>query len=147
MIKTKVLIFTISVLVASIIYINFFRQTEIMITDQNLNFSNVAVKNFPLTEKGKIEWWKINKATLQKKFNIPAQAKDGDWYISIWNYGDGFKAKPKGDIKVFNSDTQDMMCFNNDSEKCIDKDLIMRIENNKSGGVDIRLGDKKINLD
>ncbi|WLI78632.1 DUF943 family protein [Kosakonia sp. H02] len=119
MLKSKSLILILFALAVAFIYINFFRQAEIMATDQQLNFANVAVKNFPLTESGKKEWWKENKQILQKHFKIPTPAKNGDWYISIWNYGEGFKAKPTGDIRIFNSDTQDMVCFNNDREKCI----------------------------
>ncbi|GAL56799.1 hypothetical protein EV102420_02_04040 [Pseudescherichia vulneris NBRC 102420] len=115
-----------------------------MAVDRELNFANVAVKHFPLTDNGKVDWWRDHKQILKEKFSIPVPAKNGDWYISVWNYGDGFKAKPNGDIRIFNADTQDMLCFNNDDGKCIDKDLLMRIEGNRDGSVDIQVGDKTI---
>ncbi|MHA0915203.1 DUF943 family protein [Kosakonia cowanii] len=143
--KTLIALISVTVLLISVlINFAFFRQPEIMATKQNLNFSDVAVKNIPFTENGKIAWWQENKGKLHKEYNIPAPAKNGDWYISIWNYGSGFQNRPEGDIRVFSSETQDMICFRNDSDKCLQKDLVMRIENNRSGGVNIQIGDKDI---
>lgn len=136
--------FIIVALAVVIGYIGLFRKSEIMAVDRELNFANVAVKHFPLTDNGKVDWWRDHKQILKEKFSIPVPAKNGDWYISVWNYGDGFKAKPNGDIRIFNADTQDMLCFNNDDGKCIDKDLLMRIEGNRDGSVDIQVGDKTI---
>lgn len=81
---------------------------------------------------------------MKNEFHIPVAAKNGDWYISIWDYGSAFKAKPEGDIRIFSSDTQDMMCFNNDNEKCIDKKLLMRVENNPNGGEYIQIDNSRI---
>ena len=146
MLKFKWLFFLLILLLLSYVYMSFFRQPEIMATKQNLNFSDVAVKNMPFTENGKIAWWQENKGKLHKEFNIPSPAKNGDWYISVWNSGSGFQNRPEGDIRVFSSETQDMICFRNDSDKCLQKDLVMRIENNRSGGVNIQIGDKDISV-
>lgn len=144
MLKFKYLLFMLALLVITISCLNLPRKSEIMAVDRELNFANVAVKHFPLTDNGKVDWWRDHKQILKEKFSIPVPAKNGDWYISVWNYGDGFKAKPNGDIRIFNADTQDMLCFNNDDGKCIDKDLLMRIEGNRDGSVDIQVGDKTI---
>ncbi|STQ61585.1 DUF943 family protein [Pseudescherichia vulneris] len=144
MLKFKYLLFILALLVITISCLNLPRKGEIMAVDRELNFANVAVKHFPLTDNGKVDWWRDHKQILKEKFSIPVPAKNGDWYISVWNYGDGFKAKPNGDIRIFNADTQDMLCFNNDDGKCIDKDLLMRIEGNRDGSVDIQVGDKTI---
>ena len=125
-------------------YVSLIRKPDIIFINQELNFTNIVVKQFPLTEGGRVEWWKNNREKLKNKYNIPAMAKNGDWYVDIWNFGEGFKKAPEGDIRVFNSDTQDMMCFDNDSEKCIDKELLMRIENNRQGGITIIIGNRKI---
>ncbi|QNQ19895.1 DUF943 family protein [Kosakonia sp. SMBL-WEM22] len=144
---TLIALISVTVLLISVlINFAFFRQPEIMATKQNLNFSDVAVKNMPFTENGKIAWWQENKGKLHKEFNIPSPAKNGDWYISVWNSGSGFQNRPEGDIRVFSSETQDMICFRNDSDKCLQKDLVMRIENNRSGGVNIQIGDKDISV-
>ncbi|MBP2167359.1 hypothetical protein J2125_000551 [Erwinia toletana] len=144
MLKIKYIIAPLIAIVVIAGYLNFVRKPEIVLTDQELNFSNLAVKELPLTEKGKIAWWKNNKGKIKSEFDIPVPAKNGDWYINVWNYGNGFKEKPKGDIRIFNAETQDMMCFNNDNGKCIEKDLLMRIENNKDGTVSIEIGNNKV---
>lgn len=123
-------------------YFNALRKPEVMFTIQQKNFTNIVVRQFPLTVPGKITWWKNNRDKLKNKFNIPVIARNGDWYVDVWNFGDGFKKLPEGDVRIFNSDTQDMMCF--DKDKCIDKDLLMRVENNRRGGITITIGDKKI---
>lgn len=147
MLKPKLLFLLATLLIASYVYMSFFREPEIMATKQNLNFSDIAVKNIPFTENGKIAWWQEKKDTLHKDFNIPTPSKNGDWYISIWNYGSGFQNRPEGDIRVFSTETQDMICFKSDSDKCLQKDLVMRIENNRNGGVNIQIGDKKIQVE
>ncbi|MGC1028197.1 DUF943 family protein [Pantoea agglomerans] len=144
MLNKKYIIPILITVIALGFYLNFSRKTEIIIADQELNFSNIAVKNFPLTESGKITWWKENKEYLRKKYDIPKPASNGDWYINIWDFGDGFKPKPKGDIRIYNSDTQDLMCFDNDENKCIDKKMIMRVENNRDGSITLEIDTKKI---
>lgn len=146
MLKFKYFLLIFAVLFIIISCLNIPRNGEIMAVDQELNFANVAVKHFPLTDNGKADWWRDHKQILKEKFSIPFPAKNGDWYISVWDYGDGFKAKPNGDIRIFNADTQDMLCFNNDDGKCIDKDLLMRIVGNRDGSVDIQIGDKTLTV-
>lgn len=146
MLNKRYIIAVLIAIIAAGFYLKFLRNSEIMIVDQELNFSNIAVKSIPLTESGKITWWNENKEHLRKKYNIPKPASNGDWYVNIWDYGDGFKSKPKGDIRIFNSDTQDMMCFDNDENKCIDKKMIMRVENNKDGSISIEIGNNKKNI-
>ncbi|MCG8707894.1 DUF943 family protein [Brenneria sp. 4F2] len=146
MFKTKYLAYFIALVMVVATALLIERKPQIMITDQELNFSNIALKNSPITDEGKIEWWKENQKLVKDKFNIPLPAKNGDWYINVWDYGDGFKAKPKGDLRILSSETQDMMCFNNDNSKCISKDLLMRIENNRDGSTSLEIGDKKTNI-
>ncbi|EMH4163230.1 DUF943 family protein [Pluralibacter gergoviae] len=139
-------VYLVTLLVGSLLliayYFNALHKPEVMFTFQQKNFTNIVVRQFPLTVRGKIAWWKNNREKLKNKFNIPVIARNGDWYVDIWNFGDGFKKLPEGDVRIFNSDTQDMMCF--DKDKCIDKDLLMRVENNRRGGITITIGDKKI---
>ncbi|MBW1252297.1 DUF943 family protein [Pantoea allii] len=146
MLNKKYIIAIFIIVIAVGFYLEVLRKTEIIVVDQELNFSNIAVKNFPLTENGKIAWWNENKEYLRKKYDIPKPASNGDWYVNIWDYGDGFKSKPKGDIRVFNSETQDMMCFDSNENKCIDKKMIMRVENNKDGTISIETGNDKKNI-
>ncbi|VTP60655.1 Enterobacterial putative membrane protein (DUF943) [Serratia rubidaea] len=47
------------------------RTVEIFAVHENDNFSDVLVKEFPLTDHGKINWWLNNKAMLKERFNIP----------------------------------------------------------------------------
>ncbi|MTD39413.1 DUF943 family protein, partial [Erwinia sp. CPCC 100877] len=43
------------------------RPVEIVAVHQESNYSDVLVRNFPLTNKGKINWWLKNKDMLKEK--------------------------------------------------------------------------------
>lgn len=47
------------------------RPVEIIVVHKNDNFSDVLVTNFPLTDKGKINWWLESKDKLSKNYVIP----------------------------------------------------------------------------
>jgi len=74
---------------------------------------DIIVKNFPLTDKGKIDWWEKNKKTLEDKYNIPNEKSD--YSIGIW-VGD-YKAEPNTD------QGSDLLCFEDMStpKNCIEK--------------------------
>ncbi|ORM86674.1 hypothetical protein HA38_07885 [Pantoea allii] len=67
MLNKKYIIAIFIIVIAVGFYLEVLRKTEIIVVDQELNFSNIAVKNFPLTENGKIAWWNENKEIFEKK--------------------------------------------------------------------------------
>ncbi|WP_016257500.1 DUF943 family protein, partial [Yersinia pestis] len=47
-------------------------------------YSNyIIVKNFPVTDKGKISWWENNKIFLKEKYGVPKNYIDGRFSVKI----------------------------------------------------------------
>ncbi|CAI2490328.1 hypothetical protein AWY96_15645 [Serratia plymuthica] len=99
------------------------RPVEIVAVHKDGEFSSVLVKNFPFTDKGKINWWLSNKEMLKEKYRTPEPASDGFFAITFWDFGEGYKEEGKYDRRCFD----DMKTKFN----CIDKNRIFSIENNK----------------
>ncbi|WP_016260514.1 DUF943 family protein, partial [Yersinia pestis] len=83
------------------------------------NYSDILVRNFPFTEKGKINWWLENRDMLKAKYSIPKPASDGFYTIIFWDFGDGYKEEGK----------YDRLCFSdmNTTKNCIEKEKYMTI--------------------
>ncbi len=97
---------------------------EIISVHQRNNYSDILVRNFPFTEKGKINWWLENRDILKAKYSIPKPASDGFYTVIFWDFGDGYKEEGK----------YDRLCFYNmkSSKNCIDKNSLIIISNNKN---------------
>lgn len=106
------------------------RPVEIISVHEDGNFSDVLVRNFPFTDKGKIKWWLKNKGLLQERFNIPNPAKDGFFSVVFWDFGEGYKEEGKYDRRCFN-DMQSKV-------RCIDKKKVFSVWNGK--GTNISFG-------
>ncbi|AVJ16442.1 hypothetical protein CLM71_04485 [Serratia sp. MYb239] len=104
------------------------RPIEIIVVHKNDNFSDVLVTNFPLTDKGKINWWLENKDKLSKNYGIPNPSLDsGRFSITFWDFGDGYKKKEKYDRICFPEMKTDV--------NCIEKDAVLIVSNNRAGSV------------
>ncbi len=92
---------------------------EIISVHQRNNYSDILVRNFPFTEKGKINWWLENRDMLKAKYSIPKPASDGFYTIIFWDFGDGYKEEGK----------YDRLCFSdmNTTKNCIEKEKYMTI--------------------
>ncbi|WP_241609543.1 DUF943 family protein [Rosenbergiella australiborealis] len=103
------------------------RPVEIIAVHQRRNYSDVLVKNFPLTEQGRINWWLKNKKMLKDMYNIPKPAQDGFFTIIFWYFGDGYKE----------TDGYDRLCFDDMKPpiNCIDKDSLIMVNNSKNTGL------------
>lgn len=77
------------------------RPVEIVAVHQDAQFSDVLVKHFPLTERGKIDWWLANKDTLKKRYNFPKPDRNGNFSIVFWDFGDGYMEEGKYDRRCF----------------------------------------------
>ncbi|MEE4409001.1 MULTISPECIES: DUF943 family protein [unclassified Serratia (in: enterobacteria)] len=107
------------------------RPVEIIAVHQRNNYSDVLVKNFPFTEKERINWWMENKLLLKDKYNIPKPAKDGFFSVIFWDFGDGYKKEEK----------YDRLCFDDMKTKinCIDKNALIMVRYSKNTGLSFRL--------
>ena len=79
----------------------FLRPVEIVAVHQDGNYSYVLVKNFPLTEKGKIDWWLMNKDMLKQRYGIPKPASYGAFTIVFWDFSGGYMEEGKYDRRCF----------------------------------------------
>ena len=96
------------------------RPVKIVAVHTNGNYSSVLIKNFPFTDKGKIQWWLKNKDNLKQKYNIPRPASYGNFTIIFWDFGEGYKEEGK----------YDRLCFEDMKTKinCIEKDAIFSVD-------------------
>ena len=103
------------------------RPVEIIAVHQDGNFSDVLVKNFPLTAKGKIRWWLENKEMLKSRYDIPKPASYGSYTISFWLFGDGYKER----------EYKDRLCFEDmkTEKNCIEKDWLFFINESNNLGI------------
>lgn len=68
------------------------RPVEIVsVHHRSSGFSDVLVKSFPLTDKGRIKWWLENKDKLRENYHVPAPDKDGFFSVTFWSFGEGYK--------------------------------------------------------
>jgi len=106
------------------------RPVEIVAVHQKDDYSSVLVKNFPITEKGQINWWLKNSKMLKNHYDIPKPDSDGDFGIVVWDFGEGYKEQ--GD-----ESKDDRFCFADlkSPKNCIDKNMILYITYTKSSGI------------
>ncbi|WP_158782141.1 DUF943 family protein [Pantoea sp. BAV 3049] len=115
------------------------RPVEIVaIHNRSSGFSDVLVRNFPFTDKGKINWWLKNKDTLKDKYNIPAPESDGSFNITFWLFGEGYMEEGK----------HDRLCFDEmkSKENCIEKDAAFSVSNSINLGTFFTVYDGKYQL-
>ncbi|MBT0728184.1 DUF943 family protein [Rosenbergiella australiborealis] len=103
------------------------RPVKIVAVNQENNYSDVLVRSFPPTDKGKIDWWLKNKDILKEKYDIPKSSSSGYFTVVFWDFGDGYKEEGK----------YDRLCFDDMNTKvnCIEKDAVFSVD--KSRNMDI----------
>ncbi|MGD9425642.1 DUF943 family protein [Pantoea sp. NSTU24] len=103
------------------------RPVEIVAVHQDGNSSDVLVKNFPFTDKGKMSWWLKNKNMFKDKYNIPQPEKDGNFTVIFWLFGDGYKE----------TDGYDRLCFDDMHPplNCIDKNRVFSANHSRNMGI------------
>lgn len=104
----------------------YLRPVKIVSVHEDGHFSSVLVRNFPFTDKGKINWWLKNKDMLQEKYHIPKPAPYGNFTITFWIFGKGYKEQGK----------YDRFCFNDMKEKtnCIEKEAVFSVSKSNNSG-------------
>lgn len=126
--KVSLIVLSLSFL-TSASYVSWLDSTPVKIiaVHQEENFSEVLVRNFPITDTGKIKWWLKNKELLKNKYNIPRPGSNGNFYINFWDFGEGYKEQGKYDRRCF----ADMKPPKN----CIDKNAVFSVENGRDGSI------------
>lgn len=123
-------LFLLSLAVAIFCYIKYkdLQPVNIVAIHQDGFYTDILVKNFPLTDSGKITWWLKNKDLLKAKYNVPKPEKDdGYFFIKIWDFGSGY----------VEDDGYDRLCFADMKVKnhCIEKHPFLTIRNGKQSGL------------
>ncbi|MDX5628456.1 MULTISPECIES: DUF943 family protein [unclassified Brenneria] len=105
------------------------RPVKIVAIHQMQHFSDVLVLNFPLTNRGKIDWWLKNKDMLQEQYAIPKRSSYGSFNITFWDFGEGYKESD-----------YDRLCFEDRpvEKNCIEKQLVFSVNDNGKGFVFIK---------
>lgn len=111
-----------------------FQPVKIIATHKGQYSWHILVDRFPLTSKGRIEWWQKNKAMIFKSTGV-SEGWLTENNIAIWRFGDGYKALEKYDRLCFD----DMPPPNN----CIEKDRLMYITLTRNGEVSYWLNDTR----
>jgi len=116
-----------------------FRPVEIVAVHEEGNYSSVLVKNFPITDKGKIDWWLKNKDTLKLQYDIPKPAPYGNFTTIIWSFGDGYIEEGK----------YDRLCFVDMKPpvNCIEKDRLFSISYSKNRGTIFTVSDGEYRME
>ncbi|AIR59550.1 membrane protein [Cedecea neteri] len=109
------------------------RPVNIVAVHEKGNHSLILVKNFPYTDKGKIDWWLKNKDILKEKYQIPKPRDDGFFEVIFWYFGDGYKEEDK----------YDRLCFEDMAPpiNCIEKDKAFTVWMDRYGKVSFDVND------
>jgi len=102
------------------------RPVELVAVHQDDQLTYILVRNFPLTDRGKIAWWLEHADELKAKYAIPRPGPYGLYFIIFWDFGDGYK-----------EDAFDLFCFNDMKTKknCVDKNFVFMVNNTRDGTV------------
>jgi len=79
--------------------------------------TDILVTHFPLTDRGRIEWWEHNRARLKADYGIPEPDEEGNFTVVFWAWD--------GVYRVWGSvhGDSDLFCFEDKPEEanCIIK--------------------------
>ena len=93
------------------------RIIDIHRSTNRLGYDDIIVDHFPLTDRGRINWWLSYRDMLKKKYNIPSGQRFvltvrevGDWYL---------RDSPREDYFCFPDMTTE--------KKCIEKKSLLEV--------------------
>lgn len=106
------------------------RPVKIVDVHKDGDISHILVKSFPLTDKGKINWWLENEKTIKIHYNVPQSESQKSFTVIFWDFGNGYKEK--GD-----ESKDDRFCFSDllPPKNCIDKSKLFYISSGKDTGI------------
>ncbi|QNQ19042.1 DUF943 family protein [Kosakonia sp. SMBL-WEM22] len=114
------------------------RPVKIIAVHEDGHYSSVLVEQFPITDKGKINWWLQNKNILQKIYGIPNPSSWGYFNVMFWDFGDGYKKQDK----------YDRLCFDDmkTEKRCVDKNKIFSVERDRNGDTLFTINDGRYRM-
>lgn len=133
--KPREKLFILVMIVAALIILHLLSlPVKIIAVHQRGNNSTVLVKDYPFTDKGKIEWWLKNKNLLKNKYKIPKPDESGIYTVVLWDFGEGYKEEGK----------YDRLCFDDikQPKNCINKKKLMIISHNKDNVTQFTAGNE-----
>ncbi|WP_144818402.1 MULTISPECIES: DUF943 family protein [Enterobacteriaceae] len=106
------------------------RPVKIVDVHKDGDISHILVKSFPLTDKGKINWWLENEKRIKIHYNLPQSESQKSFTVIFWDFGNGYKEK--GD-----ESKDDRFCFSDllPPKNCIDKSKLFYISSGKDTGI------------
>ncbi len=131
--RIKITLFVIATLLFVISLLISLREPEVIFVHRGNEFTDIVVKKFPLTRRGRVKWWGDNKLYLKEKYGIPKTDEFGHYHIFIFDIGDGFKKNSEADSIWFSFSTTDLICFDEikSEDRCIEKNILMRVTRKK----------------
>ena len=94
----------------------------------------ILVRHFPYFKSRRIAWWEANKDMIQEKYGIPDKDEDYYYYISVMDFGSGYRTEPNESLLWF---TDEVSCFNDMSTeaRCIDRKPLLNVRWSKNKGL------------
>ncbi|MCS5450220.1 DUF943 family protein [Enterobacter huaxiensis] len=123
MILKKSWFISMSIALAVIVYSSWNHIYPVKIIDvhrstNSLGYDDIIVGHFPLTDRGRINWWLSQRDMLKKKYNIPSGQ---EFFLTVWDVGDGYlRDSPREDYFCF----PDMIAEKN----CIEKNKLLAVD-------------------
>lgn len=114
-------------IILCVILVWLLQPVDVVAVHNDGDYSDVLVRHFPVTDKGKINWWYRNELFLKSKYKTPNPSQDGLYEITFWDFGEGYKE----------DDYYDRRCFDDMKTKlhCIDKNYLFTVENDRQGNI------------
>ncbi|CAM3926112.1 DUF943 domain-containing protein [Rahnella bruchi] len=133
--RVKVILLIIGVLIFQIYLFLSLRKAEIILVHQGEEFTDIVVRNFPITNIGRAKWWQENQLHIKEKYNALKVDEFGNYHVFIFDIGKGFKKNSEADSIWFSFSTTDLICFDEikSEDRCIEKNILMRVTRKKTG--------------
>jgi hypothetical protein len=114
-------------------YFFILREPKIIYVHEDKDSTVIIVRNFPITQWGKIYWWENNKDYIKEKYNLSKSDINGNYNVVIFNENGGFKRNTGSDYYWFSFEHVDFYCFDeiNSEERCIERSNLMMIQNGR----------------
>jgi len=131
----KILLILLGLILVVFLYITYrdLQPVEIVGVHHRNNYSSVLVRDFPVTNHGKIDWWFKNKDMLKEKYDIPKSAGYGNFTVIVWDFAKGYLEEGK----------YDRLCFDEikTTANCIEKSSLARISYSEREGLSFVVDD------
>ncbi|RJT44277.1 DUF943 family protein [Rahnella woolbedingensis] len=128
----------IMILIIILRYFFVLRDPKIIYVHEDEDSTYIIVRNFPITQRGKIDWWEHHKDLIREKYQLPSVDSDGNYYVAILDVSDGFKKVTEANLYWFSFEHTELYCFNEikSEDRCIEKNFIMQINNGMQNKTD-----------